>query len=133
MQSMLAMANGQDRQQESARVRAMVDEVFTCLCRDFAKDSIVVQTSIPEDLQVDCVPIQMEQVLMNLVLNARDAMLPGGGILKIVAGEDGDQVSITVSDTGRGFPRSTCRTSSGPSSRQRRRRTAPPGPIRVPA
>ncbi|NLH42289.1 MAG: HAMP domain-containing histidine kinase [Planctomycetes bacterium] len=104
MQSMLAMANGQDRQQESARVRAMVDEVFTCLCRDFAKDSIVVQTSIPEDLQVDCVPIQMEQVLMNLVLNARDAMLPGGGILKIVAGEDGDQVSITVSDTGRGIP-----------------------------
>ncbi|HSV98938.1 MAG TPA: ATP-binding protein [Sedimentisphaerales bacterium] len=103
MQSMLAMANGQDHQQESALVRTMVDEVFTCLCRDFAKDGIRVQTSIPEDLRVDCVPVQIEQVLMNLILNARDAMLPGGGTLKVAAAVNDDHVEIQVSDTGRGI------------------------------
>jgi len=104
MQSMLALANGQDHQSEKAGVRAMVEEVFTCLCRDFAKDSITVQTNVPDDLQVQCVPIQIEQVLMNLILNARDAMLPGGGILKVTAAANADRVEIVVSDTGRGIP-----------------------------
>jgi signal transduction histidine kinase len=103
MQSMLAMANGQDHQPEQVGVRAMVEEVFTCLCRDFAKDGITVQMSIPEDLQADCVPVQIEQVLMNLILNARDAMLPGGGILKVTASTDSDHIEIVVSDTGRGI------------------------------
>lgn len=103
MQSMLAMANGQDHQQESSSVRVMVDEVFTCLCRDFSKDGIRVQRSIPEGLRVDCVPIQIEQVLMNLILNARDAMLPGGGTLKVSAAMTDDHVEIEVSDTGRGI------------------------------
>jgi signal transduction histidine kinase len=103
MQSMLAVANGQDHETERVGVQTMVEEVFTCLCRDFVKDGITVQTSIPEDIQVACVPVQIEQVLMNLILNAREAMLPGGGILKITASADGEHVQIVVNDTGRGI------------------------------
>jgi signal transduction histidine kinase len=104
MQSMLAMANGQKQQRERACVRTLVEEVFTCLCRDFSKDGITVETRIDNDLRVECVPVQIEQVLMNLVLNARDAMLPGGGILKVTAHADREQVAILVSDTGCGIP-----------------------------
>jgi len=104
MQSMLALANGQKHQREETRVDTLIDEVFTCLCRDLSKDGITVQKNIGADLRIDCVPVQIEQVLMNLILNAREAMLPGGGILKLSTEADAEHVRIIVSDTGRGIP-----------------------------
>ncbi len=104
MTSMLAVANGQTQDTESVSVRALVDEVFTSLCRDFAKDGITVTTEVPDDLEVPCVPVQIQQLLMNLILNARDAMLPGGGTLKVATGRNGHYVDLTVSDTGKGIP-----------------------------
>jgi signal transduction histidine kinase len=49
------------------------------------------------------VPAQIQQVLMNLILNARDAMLPRGGILTIKAQDTVDTVQIEVADTGCGI------------------------------
>jgi signal transduction histidine kinase len=103
MESMLAMASGKSEQRKNARLIALVEEIFSCLCRDFAKDGITVKTQIPEDLTVRAVPVQIQQVLMNLILNARDAMLPGGGILTIKAGDTADAVQIEVRDTGCGI------------------------------
>jgi two-component system NtrC family sensor kinase len=103
MQSMLAMANGQKQQREEVAVKALVEGVFTCLCRDFKKDGITVQVQVPESLVVSCIPVQIQQVLMNLILNAREAMLPGGGLLKVTAAADTRSVEITVRDTGRGI------------------------------
>jgi len=103
MESMLAMANGQRQEKENARLITLVEEIFTCLCRDFAKDGITVEIRIPEDLTVWAVPVQIQQVLMNLILNARDAMLPRGGILAIKATENNDVTQIEVADTGSGI------------------------------
>jgi len=103
MESMLAMANGQRQEKENARLITLVEEIFTCLCRDFAKDGITVEIRIPQDLTVWAVPVQIQQVLMNLILNARDAMLPRGGILAIKATENSDVTQIEVADTGCGI------------------------------
>jgi signal transduction histidine kinase len=103
MQSMLAMANGQKQERETVSVKALVEEVFTCLCRDFGKDGITVETCIGDELRISCVPVQIQQVLMNLVLNARDAMLPGGGILRVSATADAGHIDLVVSDTGSGI------------------------------
>jgi two-component system NtrC family sensor kinase len=103
MQSLLGLANGQRQQAESIHVKALVEEVFTGLCRDFTKDNITVEVRVPEDLQVRCVPVQIQQVLMNLVLNARDAMLPGGGSLRVTASQAEGCVDIAICDTGHGI------------------------------
>jgi len=103
MESMLGMADGKTQEKEDTQLIRLVEEIFTCLCRDFAKDGITVKIEIPEDLTVWAVPVQVQQVLMNLILNARDAMLPRGGILSIKAGESNDAVQIEVADTGCGI------------------------------
>jgi two-component system NtrC family sensor kinase len=103
MESMLAMADGEKQEKKNARLISLVEEIFTCLCRDFAKDGITVKIQIPKNLKIWAVPVQIQQVLMNLILNARDAMLPRGGILNIKATESGNTVQMEVTDTGCGI------------------------------
>lgn len=103
MGSMLAMADGKTQEKKNARLIVLIEEIFTCLCRDFSKDGITVKIQIPEELGVWAVPVQIQQVLMNLILNARDAMLPRGGILNIKATESSDAVYVEVADTGCGI------------------------------
>ncbi|MEU4695010.1 ATP-binding protein [Actinoplanes sp. NPDC023714] len=51
---------------------------------------------------VNCDPAQFEQLLVNLALNAREAM-PHGGTLVVETGRDGDQVRLRITDSGRGM------------------------------
>ena len=105
MESMLTLANGESQEKKNTRLIILVEEIFTCLCRDFAKDKITVNLDISEDLTVWAVPIQIQQVLMNLILNAREAMLPAGGVLTIKGSDTTDAVQIEVVDTGCGIER----------------------------
>jgi PAS domain S-box-containing protein len=81
-------------------------------------DNIRISTSSDSDLApVKCDATQIEQVLMNLAVNARDAM-PDGGTLTIETAnveltasearrlglEAGPYVTLSVSDTGHGIP-----------------------------
>lgn len=102
-ESLLALANGERLLKKNCRLRVLIDEIFSSLCRDFARDRITVTVEVPDDLQVWAVPVQIQQVLMNLILNARQAMLPAGGLLSIKAGWTVDKVWVRVSDAGPGL------------------------------
>ena len=54
----------------------------------------------PPSVRID--PGQLEQVLMNVAINARDAM-PGGGALTIATSYDASHVNVAVRDTGVGM------------------------------
>ncbi|MCL2646433.1 MAG: ATP-binding protein [Phycisphaerales bacterium] len=108
-QSLLGFArNGGDNSPCVANVKQVVEETLSCLGRDFAKDAITLTLEIPESLQVGMNPGQLQQVLLNLIVNARAAMLSpeqvGPRRLTIVARpQDNHLVHISVADTGPGF------------------------------
>jgi len=82
-----------------------------------------IETRFPLSLPMVLIdPIQMETALLNLCVNARDAM-PDGGMIVISAGEgmfegkDGrlaDGVKLSVSDTGTGMDESTLSRATEP-------------------
>ncbi len=95
--------NKETEEKKNAKLSTLVEDIFTCLCRDFSKDQITVNIEIPQDLTVWAVPVQIQQVLMNLILNSRDAMLPQGGVLTIKAQDTAESVQIEISDAGCGI------------------------------
>jgi two-component system, cell cycle sensor histidine kinase and response regulator CckA len=65
---------------------------------------IEVRTRLMDSLpHVRVDPGQMQQVLLNLAVNARDAM-PDGGAIEISTEEDNGRVRLSFSDTGSGIP-----------------------------
>jgi CheY-like chemotaxis protein len=92
------------------------------LLRRLMDDNIQMTTAVQEDVgKVKADPAQIEQVIMNLVVNARDAMPHGGRILIETANVDldsayadehatvkpGRYVMLAVSDSGVGMDRET--------------------------
>jgi len=127
MESMLALANGQRQEKENCQLVGLVEEVFGCLVRDFSRDGITVDIRIAADFEVWAVPAQIQQLLMNLILNAREAMLKGGGTLRIKAVQRADAVEITVSDTGEGIEASDMKSIFEPFFTTKRRGDSPSG------
>ncbi len=103
MKAILAVANGETQKKLDTPLLPLTEEIFNCLCRNFEKDGITVSIDIPAELSVRAVPVEIQQVLMNLILNARDAMLGRGGILKITARRENGMAALSVSDTGTGI------------------------------
>ncbi len=103
MESLLALADGDKQEKENINLLELVEDIFTCLCRDFSKDKIHVEINIPSDVFVHVVIVQIQQVLMNLIINARHAMLSQGGKLTISSSQTQDSVLIEIADTGDGI------------------------------
>jgi two-component system NtrC family sensor kinase len=52
---------------------------------------------------IECLPSQINQVIMNLIVNASQAMGPERGTITLRTGLEGETVSIEVADTGTGI------------------------------
>lgn len=83
-------------------LREIVGRALRQMARSLAVLEVEVQ--IPEDLPVLHVdPILIEQVLVNILDNAAKYS-PAGGRIEIAAVQDGERVSVRVSDEGPGIP-----------------------------
>ncbi len=103
--SMLSLARGETTL-GPVSVQVVVDEVLAVLARDPQKDGIALRVQIQPDVWVQGDQVQLEQVVLNLLINARHAMLGKGGSLTVKAGlmELTGELRIQVIDTGPGIP-----------------------------
>lgn len=81
----------------------LVENVARLLHRIVGEDVIVSVDLCASPVPVKIDPVQCEQLLMNLAVNARDAM-PAGGSLSIRTALEANVVRVRVSDTGVGMP-----------------------------
>jgi CheY-like chemotaxis protein len=81
----------------------LIADLEKMLERTFTKSIRIVIDVAPDLRTVSADRTQLEQVLMNLCVNARDAM-PEGGTLTIAARNEINDVVLEVSDTGEGIP-----------------------------
>jgi two-component system cell cycle sensor histidine kinase/response regulator CckA len=124
--SMLALARGESTF-GPVPVRRLVDEALSVMARDPQKDGIALRVQVqPADLSAVGDAVQLEQVLLNLLINARHAVLAHGrnGTITIKASaaeDDGEpdgggeaggradgrrrpQLRLQVIDNGPGIP-----------------------------
>src|SRR6185437_10447518 len=114
---LLAFGRRQILQPQLVSLNALIQEEMNFLGKVIGAD-VEVQVHGAQDLRVTCAdPVQIEQVLMNLCLNARDAMPSGGKLVietqnveigdeycrKHLQAQPGSYVLLSVSDTGVGM------------------------------
>lgn len=82
-------------------LKPLAEEIMLLAVRS-RTPSIEVEFSVPDGLTMEADPFLLEVLLFNLVTNSLQAM-PDGGRLAIAASFEGDESSMTVSDTGLGI------------------------------
>jgi two-component system, cell cycle sensor histidine kinase and response regulator CckA len=119
VKQILAFARGVEGKRVPLQVRHLLAEVIKVVRQTFPKN-ITIATDIPTTnlWTVSADATQLHQVLMNLCVNARDAMPDGGKLGLAIANQFideaytrmnldahiGSYVTITVADTGTGIP-----------------------------
>lgn len=104
VEEFLSLARPIQLKPEPIALAALLDEVRRLVEPQAGSAGIVVEQAIPgalPDLRAD--RDRIKQVLLNLVLNAIEAM-PSGGRLTLGAAASGAALTLTVSDTGGGIP-----------------------------
>lgn len=118
VRQMLVLSRPADAPRETYRLRDCLDELKVFLERTMPRNIEVRVEPVSETVCIEANPAQIQQVLINLAVNARDAMPDGGRLeieTKLVDVPEGDNsnsstdrmksfVRITVGDTGRGIP-----------------------------
>ena len=104
---LIGLAKQSDSALKAVRVLELTQAAVECLGRDPEKDNIHVNVQIDPNLAVQANESGLMQVLFNLVINARQAMLGRGrGRLTIDAAPTAEgKVEIHVRDNGCGIPR----------------------------
>jgi len=118
VKQVVTFARGADGEQILLQPVYLLEEIAKIVQQTFPK-SITVRTQMSDDLSmIEADPTQLHQVLLNLCINARDAM-PNGGLLTLSAenfeidenyacmthdAQPGPYVVLHVTDSGTGIP-----------------------------
>ena len=106
IQQLMAVARQHVREPRSLSLNEIIGGMRHLLSR-LIGENISLECRLADDLEwVRMDPAQVQQVILNLVLNARDAM-PKGGWIRITTRNLGDEVELSVRDNGCGMDQAT--------------------------
>jgi two-component system NtrC family sensor kinase len=101
----LAFSRTPDAQRPDVDLNALVEEMagLTAKRAEYAKTHLLTRLA-PNLPPTACSASQLQQLLLNLINNALDAMEPAGGELTITTAQEAGRLVLTVADTGPGIP-----------------------------
>ena len=102
LNEMLAQARHAPEAERPVDVAQVIRDL-TALARYQAPASVVIEVHVPESLPCRLPESRLRQALLNLMLNAIQALESGGGTVSVAAGRHDGGVLISVSDDGAGF------------------------------
>jgi two-component system NtrC family sensor kinase len=109
VRSFLAMARRRERQQRPVALRELIDGPLQLLAYGLRVANVKIALDIPDELPpLLCDPDQVQQVMMNLLTNARQALEghPAPRRVRIAAHRDGEWTLLEIADNGPGIPES---------------------------
>ena len=118
VKQVLTFARGQEGERTPIQIRHTINDLKKFMQEAFSSD-IIIEVNVPNDLwPINADPTQIHQVLLNLAVNARDALSHGGTITisaeNLTLDENyaamnldakpGQYILVSVTDSGSGIP-----------------------------
>ena len=92
-----------ERDWQEADLNACLDKTLNLLGSEIKKSGAEINRDFADLPLIPCMPVQINQVLMNLLLNAIQAVEPAGSI-RVRTRAQADSIRIEIIDTGPGIP-----------------------------
>ncbi|MCA8987754.1 MAG: sensor histidine kinase [Planctomycetaceae bacterium] len=102
---MLSYARQRPHQTDVHHLTRLVDDILVLVEKDLQKHRVQLETRYLHDACADVNPNQIQQVLINLIINARQAMQNGGKLtITVDVDPSGPWSTLSVADSGCGIP-----------------------------
>jgi two-component system NtrC family sensor kinase len=102
---LLSFARKTDPTIREVQLNEVVDEVIGLTSQKTRYANVHIETELSPDMPpIQASPSELQQVLLNLVNNAIDAIERPGGTVTVTTRSAGDEVVLEVRDTGKGIP-----------------------------
>jgi signal transduction histidine kinase len=87
---------------QQANIEQGIDSTLNVVANEIKYKATVVKeySGLPD---IECMPSQLNQVIMNMLVNAAQA-IEKNGVITIRTGSKGDEVWVEIEDTGKGIP-----------------------------
>jgi signal transduction histidine kinase len=100
---LLWTAGKRDGEEKNSKISVVLSGVVKFLDYRMRKQNILYMEEIVPDLEIPVPPHDLEEILLNTMINAIQAM-EGGGQLKVTARKQDSTIILQIEDTGVGIP-----------------------------
>lgn len=102
--TILAQARNRGDSMSPTDLSSLIESSLVLLGRELQKHRISVELELGDTPKIHASGNQLQRVMMNLIINARQAMPEGGTLLIRTTATSDEFVELTVRDTGTGIP-----------------------------